>query len=255
MYSALAEGKYTWMSDKNNYFPVFSNLFRKNDKSDSVEMQTDQAAGLFMRWLWDDSNTEIYFEYHFNDSKVNLRDLLLDSRHARAFTIGLQKYFSKNSIKFNFEWTQMEQTGGRLLRNAGSWYAHSFVYDGFTNEGEVLGASIGPGSNSQYISLTKLKENSKITLGLEIIHHDNDFYYMAFENSSDFRRYWKDYNVNLNYQTKFRNLWLAMDAIYIRSLNYQWGLVEDPTKYYTPGIDKNNFHVSLKLSYEIPLAN
>ena len=46
-----------------------------------------------------------------------------------------------------------------------------------------------------------------------------------------------------------------MDALYIRSLNYQWGLEEDPTKYYIPGIDKNNFHVSLKLSYEIPLAN
>ena len=55
----------------------------------------------------------------------------------------------------------MEQTGGRLLRTAGSWYQHGFVYDGFTNEGEVLGASIGPGSNSQYISLTKLKKNSK----------------------------------------------------------------------------------------------
>ena len=67
----------------------------------------------------------------------------------------------------------MEQTGGRLLRSAGSWYQHGFVYDGFTNEGEVLGASIGPGSNSQYISLTKLKENSKITLGLEIIMVDN----------------------------------------------------------------------------------
>ena len=149
----------------------------------------------------------------------------------------------------------MEQTGGRLLRSAGSWYMHGFVYDGFTNEGEVLGASIGPGSNSQYISLTKFKENSKITLGLEIIHHDNDFYYMAFENSRDFRRYWKDYNINLKYQTKLKNLWLAMDAFYIRSLNYQWGLEENPTKYYVPGIDKNNFHVSLKLSYEIPLTN
>ena len=81
----------------------FSNLFRKNDANESHEAQTDQAAGLFFRWLWNESNTEIYAEYHFNDSKVDLRDLLLDSRHARAFTIGLQKYFSKNSIKFNFE--------------------------------------------------------------------------------------------------------------------------------------------------------
>ena len=39
-----------------------------------------------------------------------------------------------------------------------------------------------------------------------------------------------------------------MDAFYIRSLNYQWGFEEDPTKYYIPGIDKNNFHMTLKLA-------
>jgi hypothetical protein len=43
-----------------DYFPVFSNLFRKNDASASQEAQTDQAAGLFFRWLWKESNTEIY---------------------------------------------------------------------------------------------------------------------------------------------------------------------------------------------------
>ena len=88
------------MSGNTGYFPVFSNLFRRNDTSATHEGQIDQAAGLFFRWLWKDSNAEIYSEYHFNDSKVNLRDLLLDSKHARAFTIGLQKYFSKSSIKF-----------------------------------------------------------------------------------------------------------------------------------------------------------
>ncbi len=251
-YSALVEGRYWWMSGNTNYFPVFSNLFRKNDINPSHEAQTDQAAGLFLRWLWADSNTEIYTEYHFNDSKVNLRDLLLDSRHARAFTIGFQKFFKKSSLKLNFEWTQMEQTGGRILRDAGSWYAHHFVYDGFTNKGEVIGSSIGPGSNSQYISITKLKEKFKLSLGLEIIHHDNDFYYLSFENSKDFRRYWKDYNFNLKYQRRLKNIQFSLDMFYIRSLNYQWGLEESATNYYIPGIDKNNFHSSLKLTYFIP---
>ena len=38
----------------------------------------------------------------------------------------------------------MEQTGGRLIRNAGSWYMHYRVYHGYTNNGEVMGAGIGP---------------------------------------------------------------------------------------------------------------
>ena len=59
----------------------------------------------------------------------------------------MQKIFNikNNEILFNWEWTQMEQAATRLVRNAGSWYEHSFVYDGYTNKGEVLGSSIGPG--------------------------------------------------------------------------------------------------------------
>ena len=48
MYSALVDGKYTWMNGTPSYFPIFSNLFRKNDISVDYESQTDQAAGIFL---------------------------------------------------------------------------------------------------------------------------------------------------------------------------------------------------------------
>ena len=67
------------MEGRPNYFPVFENLIRKNDKYYDFEEQTNEAAGLFMRWFWNDSKAEIYAEFHHNDSKQNLRDLLLDS--------------------------------------------------------------------------------------------------------------------------------------------------------------------------------
>ena len=38
---------------------------------------------------------------------------------------------------------------------------HGFVYDGYTNFGEVLGSGIGPGSNSHFFSLVILKMNMK----------------------------------------------------------------------------------------------
>ena len=56
----------------------------------------------------------------------------------------------------------MEQSASRLLRNAGSWYEHTYVYDGYTNKGEVLGSSIGPGSNSHYLSLNKINLDNRI---------------------------------------------------------------------------------------------
>ena len=256
-YSALFKGKYTWMKGSPTWFPAFSNLFRKNDKNVDYEGQTDQAAGVFLRWLWKDSKAEIYVDYNHNDSKQNIRDLLLDSDHSRAVTVGLQKVFkiSNDNYLFSWEWTQMEQTASRLLRNAGSWYEHAWVLDGYTNEGEVLGASIGPGSNSHYFALSRIRDKEKLGIALEIIDQDNDFYHNAFASAGDPRRYWKDFNLHLNFSKKYKNLWLSSNLMYSRSLNYQWDLEDYSTPYYSPGNDVNNFHMTLKLAYLIPLAN
>ena len=230
MYHALVDGQYWWLNGKPTYFPAFQNLFRKNDKYENYEAQTDQAAGLFFRWVWKDAKAELYSEFHYNDSKFNFRDLLLDSDHARAATIGLQKVFVSNKqnekILFSWEWTQMEQTASRLVREAESWYRHRWVYHGYTNNGEVIGSKIGPGSNSHYLSFLKINEKMKYGLAIEIIDNDNDFYYYAFERDGslygDFRRYWKDFNLILKFEKKFNNLYVSSNFVFSRNLNYQW---------------------------------
>jgi hypothetical protein len=257
MYSALVKGKYWWMQGGPTWFPAFQNLFRKNDKYENYEAQTNQAAGVFIRWLWQDSKAEIYAEYHHNDSKQNIRDLLLDSDHSRAVTVGLQKVFEINNDNFLFswEWTQMEQTASRLLRNAGSWYEHSWTYDGYTNKGEVLGASIGPGSNSHYFALNRIRGKEKIGVAFEIIDQDNDFYHKAFSSAQDPRRYWKDFNFHFNFSKKINRFWISSNLMYSRSLNYQWDFDDTATSYYHPGNDVNNFHANIKLTYLMPFIN
>ncbi|MDC3314890.1 capsule assembly Wzi family protein [Flavobacteriaceae bacterium] len=257
MYGALVEGGYPWLKGKPTWFPAFSNLFRKNDTYENYEEQTDQSAGIFLRWFWKDSKAEIYVDYNHNDSKQNIRDLLLDSDHSRAVTVGLQKVFEINNDNFLFtwEWTQMEQTASRLIRDASSWYMHGWVYDGYTNKGEVLGSSIGPGSNSHYFALNRIRDKEKLGLAFEIIDQDNDFYHEAFALAGDPRRYWKDFNLHLNFSKKYKQFWLSSNLIYSRSLNYQWDLADTATPYFHPGNDVNNFHINLKLAYIIPLAN
>ena len=257
MYSALIRGKYTWMNGSPTWFPAFQNLFRKNDSFENYEAQTNQAAGLFLRWLWKDSKAEIYAEFHHNDSKQNLRDLLLDSDHSRAVTIGIQKVFEikNDNYLFSWEWTQMEQTASRLIRNAGSWYEHAWTYDGYTNKGEVLGAGIGPGSNSHYFALNRIRNKEKAGIAFEIIDQDNDFYHEAFSSAQDPRRYWKDFNLHINFSKKYKEFWLSSNLMYSRSLNYQWDLDDTETEYYHPGNDVNNFHMTLKLAYLFPFAN
>jgi hypothetical protein len=43
----LVEGRYRWMEGNPTWFPAFQNLFRKNDKYENYEAQTNQAAGYF----------------------------------------------------------------------------------------------------------------------------------------------------------------------------------------------------------------
>ena len=251
MYSALVDGKYTWMRGNPSYFPAFRNLFRKNDKFIDYEAQTNQAAGIFLKSIWKDAMAEIYFEFHHNDSKQNLRDLFLDSDHSRASTIGLQKIYQgkKDDFLFGWEWTQMEQSASRLIRNAGSWYQHGYVYDGYTNRGEVLGSSIGPGSNSHFISIERLRKNEKIGIALEIVDNDNDFYHEAFATANDFRRYWKDINFHIKYHNSFKNYVISSNLVYNRSLNYQWELDDNVQPYYHNGNDLDNLHLNIKITY------
>jgi hypothetical protein len=171
--------------------------------------------------------------------------------------LALQKIFkiSNDNFLFSWEWTQMEQTASRLVRMQGLGMSIGWTYDGYTNEGEVLGASIGPGSNSHYFALSRIRDKEKLGIALEIIDQDNDFYQMTFASTSDSRRYWKDFNLHLSFSKKYKNLWLSSNLMYSRSLNYQWDLDDTATEYYHPGNDVNNFHMTLKLAYLIPLTN
>ncbi len=256
MYRGLIEGDYWWMPGRPNYFPLFGNLFRKNDSNVEHEEQTDQAAGLFFRWLWIDSKFEIYGEFHRNDAIYNVRDFLVDSDHSRATTFGFSKILNSNDSDyiFSWEWTQLEASAGNLIRRGGSWYEHSRVFHGYTNKGEVIGAGIGPGSNSHYFSIEKIKGFKKIGFAFEIIDNDNDFYHRAFISAQDYRRYWKDFNFHFNYTNKLKNFWISSDIMYSRSLNYQWQLDDNITPYYHPGKDVNNFHATIKLTYLLPFS-
>lgn len=240
-----------------DYFPAFSNLFRDNDDNTGGrdELQRDQAAGVFMRWLWLDAKAELYLEFHRNDASGNFRDLILDSDHTRATTIGIHKLFdteTKNAfIQVKWEWTQMEQTGGRLLRDGLSWYIHGSVRHGYTHNGEVLGASIGPGSNVHYLSVAWTKGRNRIGGAFERLAHNNDFLYFAFEDQLDFRRYWVDFNLHAFVDWEFEQFLLSGNASYNRSLNYQWELFHVPfsSPYLVPGTDVGNLHLEFKLAY------
>lgn len=247
-----------YITANKDYFPAFSNLFRDNDDNTGGrdEQERDQAAGLFVRWFWRDAKAEIYGEFHRNDASAHFRDLITDTDHTRATTIGIAKLFDTKlniggNIEWTWEWTQMEQTGGRIIRNGLSWYIHHRVRHGYTHNGEVLGAANGSGGNSHYTSVAWTKGMKKLGFAFERLVHNNDYYRFAFEDSEDFRRYWVDYNYHLFADWQFKNLLASANVFYTRSLNYQWELFHVPytQPYYVDGTDVGNLHLEFKLAY------
>jgi len=243
--------------EANDYFPAFALLFRQNEPDEfGLELEQDQAAGIFGRWVWYDSKAEFYFEFAKNDAAVNFRDLLVDADHSRALTVGINKLFETKKpgayYQFNFELTQMSQTESRLIRNARSWYIHSRVRDGYTNNGEVLGSGLGPGGNAQYLEVSWVEGLKRIGGSIERRVHNNDFFTLAFGDTQDFTRYWVDINITGYFDWEFKKILFSSSIMYTRALNYQWELAFDPNATpfnYFPGINVNNFNVDVKLAY------
>ena len=80
--------------------------------------------------------------------------------HSAASIYGLKKitYLNeKTYLNFEAEATKMSQRPSYLQRNAGNWYIHGLLDDGYTNENQILGAGSGLGNDLQTfkISLNK----------------------------------------------------------------------------------------------------
>ncbi|MEM9324877.1 MAG: capsule assembly Wzi family protein, partial [Bacteroidota bacterium] len=239
-----------YAKETNTYFPIAINLFRKNDRNRDEE-QIDQVLSVFSRWAWEDAKAEIYFEYGRNDASWHLRDFLLSPDHSRAYIFGFTKLFPIKSkfIEVGYEHTEMAQTINYLIRDAISWYMHGGVRHGYTNRGEVLGASIGPGSNMDHISVSYIDGVRKAGLVFERISNQNDFYYRAWDDINDFRRYWIDYTIGVTGSWDIGNFWISGNVLYTRSMNYQWETDEPNTGLFVPGNDVSNLHVRCNLTY------
>ncbi|MGM0589744.1 MAG: capsule assembly Wzi family protein [Bacteroidota bacterium] len=185
----------------------------------------NQIASIYARWLFPKSNAEIYLEYAKEDHHYDLRDLLMEPNHIRAYTIGLRKLFTDmyfDLVDFRFELNQLEAPSISQVRNQSYFYVHSRVQHGHTNEGQILGAAIGPGSNSQYLGVDFYKWDGMAGLFVQREDDNNNFHYrwLAARDLRDPKRH--RVNLNLGFKAGYRwNGWLAQTRlIWTRAYNY-----------------------------------
>jgi hypothetical protein len=233
--------------------PFFNRNNRLNLDTDLLRAKNHQMSSVNFRWLLKESNAEIYAEYGKNGGQRSLRDFIQRPNQHRAFTVGVSKIYplkKGGGIQFDMETTQLGQVVHSEILEANSWYTHHHVRHGYTHNGKVIGAGIGPGSNVQNLTVNWVKGPNRIGIFAERLVHNNDFYYFAFESPIDFRRHWTDLSTGLLFDWRFNNFLLSSHMRVTKTLNYHWYLMREPDEpWFVNGTDVVNFHSTLSLAY------
>lgn len=215
----------------------------------------DQRTSLYTRWLFQKAFAELYFEYGLNDNSYNFRDFIGSPEHSRAYLFGLRKLVplkrkSGEFIQVNAEIAQLSQTiDGLLVRDAGSFYYHSQVRQGYTNNGEVIGSGSGTGGNQQTVELSWVKGLKKLGLSFDRLEHNRDFY-DTMPIAANGSRSWVDFGFAALGEWDYKNFLFNAKMQGIKSLNYQWRQKDyTTTGYYIPHNTVFNFHAELGVTY------
>jgi hypothetical protein len=255
-YSSDVGNKFT------DYLPVFS-FFTKSAYAEDSNSNTedaknrDQLISLFMRWIWPESRSEIYFEWGREDHSWNLRDAFIEPEHTRAYVLGFTKLIPfKNRdnefVQVGFELSQLESSNTNEVRSSGYWYSHGQVRHGYTNKGQFIGAGGGP-DNTQTIDVAWVKDLKRIGLKIERRVHNNNLYNRAFSATLDPRRHWVDLGFIGQFDWTFKRFTVNSQIGLIRSLNYQYYLPAPPKGefWYGDKNDKTNFNIQIGLMYSL----
>ncbi len=237
-----------------DYFPVFLpvGLFSIGGDSELAKRRT-QLYSVFFRWLWQKGHGEVYAEYGRSGFFWDQRDLKVETAYTGAFVVGMRKIFAWNrlrneNLEVTLEFTQLAKNATSLTRGAGSWYVGG-LRSGYTHEGQLLGAGIGPGSNLQTLQVSWVKSLKSVGIRLERYAHNNDFFFTYIK---DIRANWVDVNATLLGQWAFRKqLMVNANLSFIQSLNYQWQYTAPlpPGFWDGKGKDVLNIHFNMGITY------
>lgn len=235
-----------------DYAP-FLTPYQKVNTNDGDPFPRDQISSVYVRWLFPETHAEAYVEFGKNDNAIDFRDFLGSPEHSRAYLFGLRKLIPLNRkeqfINLSGEITQLSQTVDRLVRPAGSWYYHGEVSQGYTHQGQVLGAGTASGGDLQSIEVSWLKNFKTIGLRVERFVRDKDVYEANIGDYNGQSRRWVDFSFAALARWDFKHLLLNAELNYIKSLNYQWIDRTPVGNAFPVGVDKNNFHGRLGISY------
>ena len=215
------------------YLPVLGSFFG-SAYNDTINR--DQILSFNTRWVFPKNHAEVYFEFGYNDAKDNFRDLMLDMSHSSGYVFGFKKLSYLNNIDyldFGVEVTRMAQTPSYLMRNAGNFYEHGNMTEGYTHNNQILGAGSGFGNNMQTVNLSFNRGWNKYGLIFNhIVQNPTQIVTNSIENIGLRTTKWEDFSYGIQSRYRYRNILFSANLEYVNSKNYLW----------TNGTNRTNFY-------------
>lgn len=221
-------------------------------------------GAFFLRYTMPKDNAEIYAEFGRNNKWATPWNLLQDTIPT-GYVIGVRKMIplnrNKGFIELNVEMSRLQLQHANLIFDdvnpfagpkANSWYTSDYVAQGYSNNAQILGAAIGPGSNSQTLVMSWNKTAMRIGMQLERVVRNNDFYYYNYftglPGDGTNNRYWTDISWGVFGQVRISKWLVACSINRLSALNYRWvkttrGWDTDPTN------DRKNWQLNMSLRY------
>ena len=226
--------------------PVFfpSSIAQNSRTSSANGDGQDFAYAINIRQLLPKYNAEIYFEIARNDAAANFTQFLLEPEDSEAYTVGGSKIFilnKKQYLKFTMELTHLQIPDTFLVGEEPLWYVHEVEspQDGYTNAGRMVGAGIGPGSNSLMLDISYIRNINSFGMKIERYIHNNDLYYLGNAGTTNFVSNWVDVSDTFYANIKLKKFLIEAQYTPIYTYNYE----------YLQGNDVKNKHARINLTY------
>lgn len=138
----------------------------------------EQLISLFARWVFPADGFETYAEWGRQDLPASLHDLLAAPTYGHAYTLGVQWRrpvpVDRSALRIQAEVTTLEQSSSFRSRPMGVWYTSHRVIQGYTEMGQPIGASIGPGSSSQWFAIDRIGPRGSLGVFFNRIRWNED---------------------------------------------------------------------------------
>ncbi len=196
-------------------------IFDSGTRGDSIDTNDtfDQLASLSFTWHLPKSGFRAYLEFARNDFSGKLIRFLKEPEHSRAYTIGFEKSvqtMSGKEVIISYEHTNLSRNHTFLYQPEPIYYVHSINRQGYTHNGQLLGAGIGPGGNSGHLNVRIKKEKQIIGFLFERIEYNKDYFVVNIQNRE---RHNIEYSLGFNIQKEIGSLFYGFESVLSHNFN------------------------------------